>query len=226
MRCDSGERGKFMGKKGFKNSYIKIVIFFGSLLVLNPAWALMEIGGSFGYDKNVYGAARENKLTTRTYSGNWSIYMLTNTALEFTYSESERITEEHTEYRLEDELANFSVIGNNTNIMTYVYGVGIKQAFAGRNAPFRPLISFGYAKQFVSSTGDTLYRFETTGQEFRYVQSTTKRRYDSVFGSFELKFVLFGRISFTTSVRTYFKAFEWNRAQDNMKYMAGLSWMF
>lgn len=105
-------------------------------------------------------------------------------------------------------------------------GVGIKQAFANRNAAFRPMISFGYAKQFVKSTGDTLYRHETTGTDFRYVQDTTKRRYDSVFAAFELKFRLFGRISFSASVRTYFKAFEWNRAQDNMKYLAGLSWMF
>lgn len=99
-----------------------MAILLGTIVLMSPAWAMMEIGGNFGYDKNVYGAARENKLTTRTYSGNWSIYMLSNTALEFTYSESERITEEHTEYRLEDELANFSVIGNNSNILTWVYG--------------------------------------------------------------------------------------------------------
>lgn len=213
------------GKRPYMKRSVILIILIILIAPFKKVNAYTEVGGSFGYDREIYGSQRENKLTTRSYGGTLAIYFLQATALEFNYTESVRQTKEHTTYSIED-VANVSVIGNNSNMETKIYGIGLRQAFADRGARFRPMISLGYAKQFVESSGDTYYRLESTKQVIRVYQTKTKTRIDSVFGAFQLGIAIYGGLSLNTSIRTYIKAFEFNRAQDNLKFMVGLSWMF
>lgn len=187
---------------------------------------MTEVGGSVAYDKEIYGASRENKIRTRTYAGSMAFYFFQYTALELNYSNSKRMVEEHTVYSINDAATNVSVIGNNSTLETDVYGIGIRQALSARDAIIRPMISLGYAKQFVRSYGDTTYRLDLTGQEIRVFQPEDKKRYDSVFGTFRIQFRLTAGLSLSAQVATYFKAFEFNRAQDNLKYLLGFTWIF
>jgi hypothetical protein len=205
---------------------ILILVTLTPLLISEKAYGVVELGANFEYLREVYGAERENKITNRTYSATMAFYFLMYTALEFSYAQSEKLTEEHTEYRLSGSLSGFSVIGDNSSVNTYMYGVGLRQALAGRNAIIRPLISMGYAKQFISSRRDTLFKEESSGMTILVEQDVDKRRYDSAFLAFQLNIRLVGGLSLSGSVRTYFKAFEYDRARDNLRYLAGLSWIF
>ncbi len=203
----------------------KIVLL--SFFLPATSMALMtEVGGSLGYDKEVYGTSRENTIRTRTYAGSMAFYFLQYTALELNYSHSKRMIEEHTVYSIDSAATNVSVIGNNSTLDTVVYGIGLRQALSAKDAIIRPLISLGYAKQFIKSSGDTTYRLDLTGQEITVYLPTEKRRYDSVFGTFRLQIRLTATLSLSGSVSTFFKAFEFNRAQDNLKYLLGFSWIF
>ncbi|MFZ8932354.1 MAG: hypothetical protein ACO20H_06975 [Bacteriovoracaceae bacterium] len=191
------------------------------------SFALMtELGGSVGYDREIYGTSRENTIRTRTYSGSAAFYFLEYTAIELNYSHSTKMIEEHTVYSINDAANNVSVVGNNSTLSTEAFGIGIRQALSAKDALIRPLISVGYAKQFVESSGDTTYRLDLTGDEIRVFIPKEKRRYDSIFGTFRLQIRLTAGLRLTASVSTYFKAMEFKRAQDNLKYLLGFSWMF
>jgi hypothetical protein len=108
--------------------------------------------------------------------------------------------------------------------LVYSYGIGIRQAFASRKARFKPSISLGYARQFIRDTTEASFRNNTTGSVFSVSDAVSKLRDDSVFGSFALEMRITRRISLRGSVRTTFKAFDFDRAQDNVRYMFGFSW--
>ncbi|MDH5580846.1 MAG: hypothetical protein OEY33_03000 [Bdellovibrionales bacterium] len=190
-------------------------------------FALMtELGGSIGYDREIYGTSRENTIRTRTYTGSVAFYFLKYTAIELNYSNSTKMIEEHTIYSINDAANNVSVVGNNSTLKTEIFGIGIRQALSSKEALIRPLVSLGYAKQFVESSGDTIYRLDLTGEEIRVFIPKEKRRFDSIFGTFRLQVRLTAALRFTASVSTYFKADDFNRAQDNLKYLLGFSWIF
>ncbi|MCO4794104.1 MAG: hypothetical protein KC493_10345 [Bacteriovoracaceae bacterium] len=187
------------------------------------AFALMELSGRFSYDKTVYGASRENKITNRTWAGGLAIYLFNNTALELNYSTSEENTVENEVIPLTGY--NVSVVGTQTTIENEVYGVGLKQVLGNRKGRIVPSISLGYAKQFITSVSDATYRDDTTLAELTTTSDPTKTRVDSVFGTFTLKLNLTSRLSLTGSVNTLFKAFETDKARDNLKYSVGFSWI-
>ena len=107
-----------------------------------------------------------------------------------------------------------------------VYGVGIRQAFASSKAFLIPMISLGYAKQF--NRGKTQYtlRAPSNGATTSFETAQDRKRYDSVFATFTLKFKISQTMSIDGSINTVFRAFEFSEARDSMKYGAGMSWLF
>jgi len=202
---------------------VHLTILLLGFLFTGQAHALMELSGSFSYDKTVYGDERQNKITNRTWSGGLAVFLFNNTAIELNYSNSEEETIENEVIPLSG--FNVSVVGTQQTVVNEVFGLGLRQVLGHRKARIVPSISLGYAKQFITSTSDATYRDDSTLAELTTTSDPSKSRIDSVFGTFTLKFSLTQRLSITGSVNTLFKAFETDQARDNLKYRVGFSWI-
>lgn len=187
-----------------------------------PARAIVEFTGNFGYDKKVYGSERQNDQVRRSYSSSIAFYFTSRMAFELNYYHGKETSTEVTRLRVQG--TDVDLVGLQNRVETNVYGAGLRLALADRNAFLRPLVSLGYAKQFVSDL--TEYNFEGPAGNATLNGGLTKRRSDSVFGAFTLQLKITAGLSFNASVRTLFQAFEFNRAGDDLRYMFGFSWIF
>jgi hypothetical protein len=204
------------------NLLLKILLFF--LLLSSNSYALTEIGGNFAYEKQVYGATKQNSIVSRTYAANIALYFLEYTALELNFSNNEEITTETNEIAYAG--STISVVGIQNRVEYQVYGVGLKQAFAGRKAFIIPSISLGYAKQFIRDNTDITFRDTATGLDTIVSGDLSKRRVDSAFATFALKISLTSTLFLQGSVKTVFPAKSFDKAKDNLKYLVGFSWYF
>jgi hypothetical protein len=202
----------------------KSLLLFMAIFVLScsNAFALMELSGSFSYDRTVYGADRQNKAIDRTWRGTLAFFLYNFTAIELNYSlNDETITENET---IPIEGYNLNLISTQSKVNNEVFGCGIRQVFAGKNAFIKPSLSIGYAKQFITSTSTATYQDTSDSSVFSFSANPSKGRVDSVFGTFTLQFQLTGRFSIKGSVDTLFPANDINQAKDNLKFSAGFSW--
>lgn len=201
---------------------IKIILILSSLLFSLNSYALMEMGVDYGYEKKLYGTNKENKQTATTYSASLAVYLLTLTAIEFSFSQTEDITNEVNNIDIDG--STVSITGVKTVVNSKMIGVGIKQALAPRKARFRPAISIGYASQEVEDKTFINYTDSSNGSSGSIQDSESDNRYDSVMASFSMQFFLSKRFAIKGSVRTIFEAFKFEEAADDLKYTVGLSW--
>lgn len=185
---------------------------------------MFEFDFNFGYDKQIYGTNRDSSIVSRTYSGGLSTYLFDLTAIDINVSRTLEINSQNDRYAVTGYTVD--VVGDRSKITTDVYGIGLKQMLAGRNAFIVPVISVGYAKQFVEYNREVT--FENTLNQTRFTGNygTTKQRVDSMFGAFILQFKMTDRLSLKGSVKTLIPAFDFNKAKDNLKYLVGFSWVF
>ncbi len=199
----------------------RMILFFLAATFCSPCFALVELNGEYGFSTQKYGSDRSNEINSTTFGGAIALYLFDTTAIEVNYSQTETLTTENNTISID---STFDLISQENNVLVYSYGVGIRQAFASRKARFRPSISLGYARQFIRDTTRASFRNNTTGAIFDVSESPTKLRDDSVFGSFNIELRLTQRLSLRGSVKTIFRAFEFDRAQDNLRYLIGFSW--
>lgn len=200
---------------------LTIIIF---LLIPMQAFAVIfEIDFDFGYSKQIYGTNRENSMISRSYSGGLSAYLFELTAIDFTASRSLETDTQNDRWNV---ATGYDVVSFQNEIKTDVYGVGIKQMFAGRNAFMVPILSLGYAKEFLEYSKN--YTVENTTNLARIITTGghTKQRIDSMMAAFILQFKMTDRLSLKGSVKTLIPAFNYNKAKDNLKYAVGFSWIF
>ena len=184
----------------------------------------MELNINYSYDRQIYGSQRQNKMRSTAIGGSVAWYIFAYTALEVNYTETETRINENDE-TVVDTTSNLKIKSTQNDITNYTWGLGIRQMLSGRKARIQPLISIGYARQFQDSS--TTYNLSLNdGPTYEVLQSGPRVRTDNVFGAFILKFVLTKTMALTGSVRTTFKAFEWNEARNFVRYQAGLSWVF
>jgi hypothetical protein len=205
--------------RSMKRTIVTLLLIFTSF----SAQALVELDTQFGYNRSVFGSNKESKDVSRTYSASMAFYFLSLTAIEFNYHTSE-----------DETVINYDLTGltgtylksQYQNVSGDRYGVGIRQAFAGQKSFLVPTLSIGWARQ--KKTSYTNYEIIDTTSDTTYNIKGEKSRneYDSVFGSFALKIRLTRFLAIKGSITTYFQAFEWNEAKDQLSYMAGLTWMF
>ena len=184
----------------------------------------MELDFDFSYSKNVFGEKRDNRVTDRSYGGSWALYLWNLTAIELNYYQSKETTIINDDNNIVN--AGITRTSQQTIYETYVYGVGIRQAFAGRKSRFIPSLSVGYARTFNKSYGDSTFSFNDGSGTFVYHYKVSKTRSDNAFAAFGLKFAITRTFSIKGSVKTYFPADDFNKAKDNQKYTAGFSWFF
>ena len=189
----------------------------------NSALAVIELDTEFGYSKSRFGSNRESKSVSRSYSGSIAFYFLSATAIEFNY----RDTEDETIVNYDTSaLSGLVITDQYQNIKSNRYGIGIRQALADRKSFLVPMLSFGWARQKKTSYSTATILNKTTSVTSLYNSGKSSDEYDSVFGSFALKLRLTKTMSIKGSVSTYFQAFEWNEAKDQLNYTAGLTWFF
>ena len=197
-----------------------------AILILFPisSFAIVnEIAFDFGYDRTIYGKERQNSNVNRTYSGGLSTYIFDYTAIDLNASISSDVTTENERYNV---TTNIDLVGQQNRVKTTVYGIGLKQSFAPRNARLIPSLALGYARQFVNYQSDLTIENTTNKAQTTVSGGETKQRIDSVFGTFALQLRLTERMSLKGSVKTLIPAFQLDKVRDNVKYAAGLSWVF
>jgi len=200
----------------------RLTTLFLTLLFMSSGHAITELSGSIGYDKSVYGEGRDDVVRSRSYQGAVAFYFTTLTAIELNYFWSNESNLQTVSVPVPG--TNSTITGLENDIMTTVYGIGLRQSFAPRKSFIQPMVSIGYAKQFVENS--TYISVRDNGGATAVVPDTFyKNRYDSVFGSFILKFSLTRTLSLTFTVKTVFPAFEFDKARDDMKYLVGFSWI-
>jgi uncharacterized protein YgiM (DUF1202 family) len=200
----------------------KILVIIMLILPLK-AFAVFEFDFDFGYDKQIYGAQRQNSVVSRNYSVGVSSYLFDLTALDLNVSSTRDTTSQNDRYTVATAV---DVISQQNRVQTNVFGLGLKQMLAGRGARITPVISAGYAREFVTSSGDITVENTTSLVQSKFNLKESKQRYNSVFGAFTLQIKLTERFSLKGSVKTLFPAFEFNKARDNIKYLFGFSWVF
>lgn len=198
-----------------------LFLFFCLILAPLESYALMQLQFNFSYEKQIFGEQRENKLVERTYSGALAWFMFPTTAIEVNYTESEQINI-YEEDR--DGGGGLIVESQQDSVRIKVYGVGLRQALLPLDSTIVPMISAGYAKQFTTDGTTFLINDNGTRQFFSFAGQ--KKRYDSAFGAFILNIKLSSLFRLNGSVKTVFRAFEWNEAKNNLQYIAGFSWFF
>ena len=206
-----------------KFNYRKLIFLsIISLIGLN-SFAATEIDFEFGYDKQVFGTEREDKSTSRSYSGSIAFYFLSMTAIEFNYSEEEDETLNIINSSVDPVVRPTSF---SQTIKSVNYGVGIRQALASRKSFLIPTISIGWARSKVQDTTVSSYTVVSDNSTVTFTDGPNVNESDSVFASFALKIRLTKRMSLKGSVNTVFEAFKTEEARDQLSYRAGLSWIF
>lgn len=201
-----------------------LITFLIFIYSLNCFSMVFEIDGDFSYDNEIFGANRENSIVSRSYSGGVSSYIFSTTSIDLNYSYSKDITSNNDRYNISGYTVDH--MADQSRVETTVYGVGIKQMLAPRTSFIIPMISIGYARETVVSNSDTTYLNTAASTTFIYTAPTSTQTINSMFGSFILQIHMTDRLSLKGSVKTLFKAFEFNKAKDNLKYAVGFSWLF
>lgn len=202
---------------------IKILFLFIFIFPFKSIAGTYELDFDFGYDRQIYGANRENSVVSRNYSGGLSVYLFDLTALDFNVSYNQDIDSQNDRVTV---APGYDVIAQQNRVKTDVYGVGIKQLLAGRGSRIVPAINIGYAREFVTSSGDITVQNTVTNTQTAYSRAESKQRYNSMFGAFSLQLKLTERFSLKGSVKTIVPDFEFKKARDNLKYLFGFAWIF
>jgi hypothetical protein len=187
------------------------------------AFAVFEFDFDFGYDKQIYGSSRQNSVVSRNYSVGISSYLFDLTALDLNVSDTKDTTSQYDRYTV---ATGIDVVAQQNRVSTKVFGAGLKQMLAGRGSRIVPIISAGYAREFVVSSGDITVENTGTLAQSKFNLAESNQKYNSVFGSFILQIKLTESFSLKGSVKTLFPAFEFNKAKDNIKYLVGFAWIF
>lgn len=188
------------------------------------SYAAMELNFDFSYDRKIYGDERQNKMVTRSYGGSWAWYLFQYTGLELNYTYQRDTTIENETYPITG--TTYEVRSIENNIYTDVYGIGVRQVLATKGSRIVPMLSLGYAKQFVEDETTVTFVNTADGSQLISQSSDPKRRIDSAFMSFALRIALTQTFALKGSIKTLFPAFEFDKMKDDLKYNAGFSWFF
>lgn len=202
---------------------MKFFIFLVFFIPFN-VFSFVETDLNFIYDKQIFGALRNNFQISRTYNINFAWYLTGRTALEIGYGLGTIKTTENTSYLIEG--TGLEIIGHENIVKNINYSIGLRHSFAGRNAFLRPMLSLGYAKQEISDQTTYRIRLVDSDLESTLEQAPELMESDSVFATLALSISLTQLFSIKTSIQTVFPAFDFNKAKDDLKYMAGILWVF
>ena len=164
----------------------------------------------------------EARSSTKGFNINWAWYLWEYTALELNYAESEERIQDDRKASTSDGLTVFNSI--DSTIKTVTQGVGIRQTFAPRNARFIPSLSIGYARYITS--GFTNYKFTSSGVDNEASLEREEEVTNSSYATASLAIRVTKRMRLTLSARSIVPGVEVDKADKNVTYSGGLSWVF
>ncbi len=200
-----------------KNGVLLFLLFFSC-----QCFAVFELSGEYGLQKNVFGTNQENEVENTTYTGSLAWYVTSTTAIEFNYVQSTNMNTQN----LSNPGSGDYVERIVSEVSTEILGIGIRQLLATQKSPVKPMISIGAAKEF--SEFNTTYRFfDSDSSSFLEIsENPVEVEEDNAFVTFALAIEFSDHFSIRGSVSSYFPAFEFDQWDKDLRYSAGLSILF
>lgn len=194
----------------------KIVLTLSILLSSFSTHAFVDFSANYWYSEQLYGIEDENKIISQTVGVNWAWYIWSTTAIELNY----RQTVDEDDFNTDVSDGSDTINRVYKRATTKVYGVGIRQAFAGRKARIIPSLFIGTAKQ-------------TTKEKTTFVINNnvadgkpTEVEQNSGQVSIALRIRITDLMGLRFSARSVFPDFDTSQIKNNVSYSAGLSWVF
>jgi hypothetical protein len=200
----------------------KLVIIL--MLIQTSAWAVVEFSASYYYTKQEYPntdtTVDDDVSVTRTYTGSFAWYVFSTTAIEVFYSSNEDLTIDNN-VNLDDSSNGKTINTLKSTLMTDSLGVGIRQALAPRKSRFLPTISIGHSSQ----TQQTIFKYVYTDSTSGEVKSGEVED-DVSYVTLALRVRITELLGLRASVTGTYSDFDFSEEAEQVKYSAGLSWIF
>lgn len=188
------------------------------------ALAIVEFSATYYYTKqsfpNSNTTVEEDVSATRTYSGTLAWYVFNNTAIELFYSSNEDINIDNG-VNLTDTSTGKTINTLRSVLVTDSLGIGIRQALASRKSRLIPTISIGHSSQ----TQMTKYRYFYTDGTSGSIESG-KIESDVSYLTISLRLRITELLGLTGSITGTYSDFDFSEDPDQLRYSAGLSWIF
>ncbi|MCB9093909.1 MAG: hypothetical protein H6621_02480 [Halobacteriovoraceae bacterium] len=206
-----------------KTKVLYSVIYLFTFFIITPnLYALVDLSAEYGLSKSIYGEDEQNNLENKTYTGTLAWYVFSTTALEINYSRSDSQSTQN----FTDPGTSLWVSKIDSYITTHSMGVGIRQLLAPVKSSIRPLISLGYAKEIKSYETEYIVIDDTNNSTITVTEDPADEETDSAFATFALEIRLSDHLSLKGSMMSVFPAFEFDKMENNLRYLAGISIYF
>lgn len=199
------------------NRYLFYLVF---LLFCSSTHAVVELNFDFDYDRKIYGENRQNKAISRTFSSSFAFYFLGKMGLELSYSKTEDSSQQN--FTIDPDVI-YSMKAVNSVMTNQVFSLGLRLALAEKRSLIVPVISLGYAKQYIDNEENTIIYDSDSSSDITLTYVAPREILDSAFASLSLNINLTSRLGLRGSIKTLFEAFEFDQARDNIQYFAGIN---
>lgn len=211
---------------------LNLFIFITLLLAVGSpiAYSYVDLNVSYTYTKRVVDEVNPNVSEselgqaisiTKGASINYAWYAWEYTGLELNYSESTDNVIDNREIQVDENLTILQVDSISKTIVT---GLGIRQSFASRKARVIPSLAIGYAK--LVTTGTTTYSLQGSGGTADVSVDQDTEEYASSYITAQLRIRLTQLMGLTLAAKSVMPDFDTTKAEDNLTYSAGFSWVF
>jgi hypothetical protein len=200
-------------------SIIRVFIF---LIPLSSFSMDIELDGSYSWEKYYYGTSNENQFYNKSWLGSVAFLPWALTAIQLDYVQGQSILLADQDYPAG---SNNSVVYQKTDVETQTFSINLRQAFTGSNSIIRPMVSLGWARRFTLNSGYTDYRDNQSGEVTRFFTPDQDLKQDLTQLAFYLKIRIFNGFFLTLSLRTLFEGFEIAKANQNLRFFVGISWL-
>jgi len=203
---------------------MKIIFFFlvySLVLIIIPTqgYSRIDISTDASYSKQVYGDNKVNALRTRSYGASFAYYFYHLTAFEVNYIYDKTTNTEMIDYKVTD--TDYSLKSAESELVSEVVSVGLRQAFSRPEARIRPTISLGYAYRMYRDKRSYHYENDLNGSDIFLKDQGPLSKQNSFFSAFGIQLRLIGQFYLRGSVQTVFPFFRPSLASDYLKYSAG-----
>jgi hypothetical protein len=199
-----------------------IIRVFLFLIPLSSFAMDIELDASYSWEKYYYGTLNENQFYNKNWLGSVAFLPWTFTAIQLDYVQGQSILLADQDYQAG---GNNSVVYQKTDVETQTFSINLRQAFAGSNSFIRPMVSLGWARRFTLNSGYTDFRDNQNGGVTRVFQPNQELKQDLTQLALYLKFRIFNGFFLTLSLRTLFEGFEIAKANQNLRFFVGISWL-
>ncbi len=182
----------------------------------------VEIDGSFSWENYYYGDNNVNQYNSNIYMASLALAPWSLTAFQFDFLQGQTILLADQDYPAG---VNNSVVYNKTDVETQTYGFSLRQAFTGSQSFIRPMVSLGWARRFSLNSGYTDYRDNSSGEVTRVYQPEQNLKQDLTSLGLYLKIRVFNGFFLSLSLRTLFEGFQIAKANQNLRFFVGISWL-